>query len=1633
MMFIIVEEVVFSDSDTMKQTSLGNFFKVSGQPKRELDEKGNPVEIKKSSKREKLITKTVTKQARDLSKHYAVDLQAWEILDREQKLRALQNEIVSTPNLPLMDSVDERNRFVFHRGTVRATLMIIGEAPGYYESQEGRPFVGASGALLDEYLTKNSIDPENHVYITNLVKVRPPNNRDPSYEEVEAYLPFLRRQIAIIKPKLILCMGRIATTVVHSGLKLSEGMKDGEHPRAKGLTAIRCKAISSFYRSDSNLSAIFLKEEKFCCRCYYSYHPSAVLRESEELTVLKDKWEADFHIVAKTLPLPAINYINAIEFLGDSFKSDFGYVNSGHRYAERHVLSAFEQSEAVTANSHKGKFEFSTFGVAYSSYRNEYEMTGRTRDGNSVHFTMKNPKFHMYFGCGEIYRLPEKDIEAIDQWISAETRRIAAEANNIQGPVWAKAEFSQNKSDFYWRPYTKQHLKITFSHNALKYGLRDLVMGAWKNVKSFECQFTPLMRMYLDRKIFTYGWVTTDLNGSLTVAQERKSTCDLELIANYNDVFGECPIPGKSSDPRFEEVAPYKVLSLDAEMLNTEGFPTPEQNPVVSISVYGHTYFDKNDKFEKVKNKKKPNEVRLTGRSNYDIAATFTVGACPQIDSADFNPGKLPDMPPIPKEQIPIYRRGLDEQGFYKGKYVIAIRTWNLFIEKFNKWKKEVGWERVKFYCGYEESPKLYNSLLALKERPDGRRNKKVWDQKTVRKWETLIQTIRKSARIVRDKNLAQCEVNYFSANTDEESFDRIGEIQHNWAKFHKTKDVFCYDSEENLLHGFYSFMQQYNPDQIIGWNINEFDLNYFIRRVQILDIRGQDGKLISMGRMHGREDFVTTKTSTSKARGERTYVEPNIPGRDVFDIMHIFLNETYGKHGSYRLAAIAEKFLGDTKNDVPYSAIPSLFKNNPGRLNDYCLKDAELPMMLCNFLNTMNFVISMCRLIGMMAVGRMNIDGQQGKIFSCLMRFLNEEGLGKIFPDVNPHSAGSAPCGKQEEDGYEGAFVFAPALGLILLILVNIDYRSLYPSIILALNLSHDTAGVAAHMIKMGVDIETQCVKSKKDYLNPKTGEWEPYYFLQMRKFPRKDIESLGLTEADCCELYDDPWLNPETGKEENLWARKLERGSLPGSSTELLMGRKREKAGMKGLHPSSEEYKMKDANQLCFKLICNCEYGVTGVMVGKLAFRAIAETVTITGKEILHDLSQSQLDNFGGKTNGGDTDSIFCQYGQVKKPEDLYERVTLSSVLINPAKYFAETKFTDTVKPRIDHYIDDANSRVPRPVFIEFEKIYEVWLGMARKRAYYIQSEPFFDEIKEEMIFTKGEIQDKGSEIRRRDGCICAQQIIRGFVDILLWVSKKEGRAKAEKDAVAFAKEGVDKIMNGDVPYHHLIQARQLSSSNYASDHLPHVQVNKKLKKRDLPTYPLGSRVPFIIVKARKGTAMYQCAEDPDYALEHGLEPDLLYVIMKKVYGPIERILMHFENKDFMLKKIFGEAMKKNYKVNLLDDDPIARYVTVLKPCEICTRSSMQVVCQSCVREAEWDKLFEKRALELRQLEQRYEEKLMTCRECMSIRPDEEVLCVNSDCEKYYPRKQAEFAISNFQKSTIEMQNLRLLAESI
>lgn len=104
----------------------------------------------------------------------------------------------------------ERHHVVFGVGNLKAKVMFVGEGPGENEDLQGEPFVGRGGQLLDKFLAAVDLDRKTNVYIANIVKCRPPQNRDPLPEEQEACIPWLRNQFALIRPKIVVCLGRVA-------------------------------------------------------------------------------------------------------------------------------------------------------------------------------------------------------------------------------------------------------------------------------------------------------------------------------------------------------------------------------------------------------------------------------------------------------------------------------------------------------------------------------------------------------------------------------------------------------------------------------------------------------------------------------------------------------------------------------------------------------------------------------------------------------------------------------------------------------------------------------------------------------------------------------------------------------------------------------------------------------------------------------------------------------------------------------------------------------------------------------------------------------------------------------------------------------------------------------------------------------------------------------------------------------------------------------------------------------------------------------------------------------------------------------------------------------------------------------
>lgn len=162
----------------------------------------------------------------------------------QQQLDRIKDDIAAADVCP--ELAKQATQLVFGDGLPEARIVFIGEAPGKNEDLQGKPFVGAAGKFLDEMLTMNGLKREE-VYITNIVKYRPPQNRDPLPEEKKAFMPYLLRQIQVIKPALVVTLGRHSMEAFLPGLKIStvhgqpkrikiQQKGEGEEVKTKGKT-----------------------------------------------------------------------------------------------------------------------------------------------------------------------------------------------------------------------------------------------------------------------------------------------------------------------------------------------------------------------------------------------------------------------------------------------------------------------------------------------------------------------------------------------------------------------------------------------------------------------------------------------------------------------------------------------------------------------------------------------------------------------------------------------------------------------------------------------------------------------------------------------------------------------------------------------------------------------------------------------------------------------------------------------------------------------------------------------------------------------------------------------------------------------------------------------------------------------------------------------------------------------------------------------------------------------------------------------------------------------------------------------------------------------------------------------------
>lgn len=194
--------------------------------------------------------------------------------NRTKLLHKIEEEVINLRKSPLYKERVKNKVFpVIGEGSPRAKIIFVGEAPGKKEATTGRPFCGASGRILDELLASAGIKRED-VYITNIVKDRPPENRDPLPKEIAVYGPFLDRQIEIIQPKVIATLGRYAMQYVMEKFHLEHELKSISENHGKRFDA------------KANYGSV---------KIIPLYHPAVVVYNART----KDELKKDFSVLRK--------------------------------------------------------------------------------------------------------------------------------------------------------------------------------------------------------------------------------------------------------------------------------------------------------------------------------------------------------------------------------------------------------------------------------------------------------------------------------------------------------------------------------------------------------------------------------------------------------------------------------------------------------------------------------------------------------------------------------------------------------------------------------------------------------------------------------------------------------------------------------------------------------------------------------------------------------------------------------------------------------------------------------------------------------------------------------------------------------------------------------------------------------------------------------------------------------------------------------------------------------------------------------------------------------------------------------------------------------------------------------------
>lgn len=796
----------------------------------------------------------------------------------------------------------------------------------------------------------------------------------------------------------------------------------------------------------------------------------------------------------------------------------------------------------------------------------------------------------------------------------------------------------------------------------------------------------------------------------------------------------------------------------------------------------------------------------------------------------------------------------------------------------------------------------------------------------------------------------------------------------------------YVFSDERDLFHNWRRFLLIVDADLLTGYNINGFDNPYLEKRARALNVYDHYNGYRDLSRITGRPCKNVVSHIKSKAYGTRTSELLSLPGRITFDL-YDFLQRTE-KLRSYGLNAVAEHFLKDKKEDVPYFMIHRLYHgtdDDRARINRYCYKDARLPVDIILRRRIIINNVQMVRVTGVPYKWLLE-RGQQAKTQSLLLRETQVQCY--VVPTKSP-----------PRTDFTGAVVIEPERGYYDVPINTLDFASLYPSIMQAFNLCYTTF----------------CLIRVAKALGLKEGD---DYFVPPIAFDRDE-------EPFC-------FVKPH-----------IRKGLLPQILARLLGERKAAKRAMFAAEDAgdTELQGLMDGLQLALKLSANSVYGFTSANM--LCLTAISKTVTGCGRDMLYFTRDTIVARYNTRTPDlkrciragidpnwhkapriyfeadsriiyGDTDSVMVWLGDIsmERAQELGREI---SAYMKPL-YKA-------------------------PNDLEWEKTYYPYLLISKKRyAALLWTKPtHYDKM-----------DCKGIETVRRDWTLLCtmttkrllQQVLverdpEGAVHTVHEVCEKLLRNQVDMSQLILSK-GYSKPM-----------AEYEAGGKTVP---VHIQVVKNMTARDPATAPrIGDRVPYVMVtglkkergaKGWKKTKTSEHAEDPYYAIQNDVPLDGMWYIMNQLVKPCIRIMQpvlckdpyeladadgfykkHPENTVAYKRLFVGAHMNtRTITIRKAERGLITGWVTSQLTCLNCKTSIREqaATCTqpSCV-EAGKTTLVQRYRAQFDGAKDAEAACKQTCVDCQDGMAYEDILCENKTCANWYQRYKTSKHVEDLTKT--------------